>query len=135
MIHQEQLQDLTESYLKSIISEISGALNSEFDSLAPFGELGIDSFHVLKIIRRLEADFGTLPKSLLFEHFTINDLASYFVRNHEQALAARFAEKLQGGNSFAKKTGGLKPVKAPEGEKLPAKNRPNLNAEKQLPFA
>ncbi|HKD15247.1 MAG TPA: SDR family NAD(P)-dependent oxidoreductase [Candidatus Angelobacter sp.] len=134
MIHQEQLQDLTESYLKSLISEISGALSSEFDSLAPFGELGIDSFYVLKIIRRLEADFGTLPKSLLFEHFTINDLASYFVRNHEQALAARFAEKLQGGNSFAHTNGWLKPVEAPEGAKLPAENRANLIAEEAAPI-
>src|SRR5580765_663734 len=100
MIHQEQLQDLTESYLKSLISETSGSLNSEFDSLAPFGELGIDSFYVLKIIRRLEADFGTLPKSLLFEHFTISDLASYFVSKHEQTLTAKFAEELHGANGF-----------------------------------
>ena len=134
MIHQEQLQDLTESYLKSLISEISGALNSEFDSLAPFGELGIDSFHVLKIIRRLEADFGTLPKSLLFEHFTINDLASYFVHNHEQALAARFTEKLQGGNSFAHTNGRpLKPI-GRTGAKPPVEERANPIAGEAIPI-
>jgi polyketide synthase PksN len=53
MIDQEQLQTLTESYLKSIISEVSGSVISDFDSSAPFGEMGIDSFHVIKIIRRL----------------------------------------------------------------------------------
>ena len=50
MIDQELLRDLTESYLKSLISEVSRSLRSDFDSSAPFGELGIDSFHVLKIV-------------------------------------------------------------------------------------
>src|SRR3989442_13019094 len=95
MNHQELLQDLTESYLKSLISDVSGSLSSDFDSSAPFGELGIDSFYVLKIIKRLEADFGTLPKSLLFETFNITDLAKYFVTKHAQKLSARFAAELE----------------------------------------
>ncbi|HEU4888744.1 MAG TPA: SDR family NAD(P)-dependent oxidoreductase, partial [Thermoanaerobaculia bacterium] len=102
MIDQEQLRDLTESYLKSLIaevSEVSGASGYDFDSFAPFGELGIDSFYVLKIIRRLEADFGRLPKSLLFEHFNINDLATYFVAKHEQTLTVRFSGELQGASA------------------------------------
>ena len=94
MIYQEQLRDLTESYLKSLVCEVSGSLGSSFDLAAPFAELGIDSFRVLKIIRRLEADFGRLPKSLLFENFTINDLAGYFVRKHEQTLTAMFGQEL-----------------------------------------
>ena len=94
MIDQDLLRDLTESYLKSLISEVSGSMNSDFDSFAPFGELGIDSFHVLKIIRRLEVDFGTLPKSLLFENFNINDLANYFARKYEQILCAKFAKEM-----------------------------------------
>src|SRR5947209_19599978 len=89
MIYRELLRELTESYLKSLISEVSGSLSSDFDSLAAFGELGIDSFHVLKIIRKLEADFGILPKSLLFENFTINDLAGYFAEKHEQRSEER----------------------------------------------
>src|SRR5207244_10291754 len=94
MNHQELLQDLTESYLKSLISDVSGSLSSDFDSSAPFGELGIDSFYVLKIIKRLEADFGTLPKSLLFENFNITDLAKYFVTKNAQKLSARLAAEL-----------------------------------------
>src|SRR2546430_2074715 len=134
MIHQEVLQDLTESYLKSLIAETSGASSSKFDSLAPFGELGIDSFYVLKIIRRLEADFGTLPKSLLFEHFTISDLASYFVSNHEQALAAKFTKELQNGNSLAHTDGRpLKPVEIPERAKAPAENRTTPITQKAAP--
>src|SRR5215475_6734057 len=89
MIIQELLKDLTESYLKSLIAGASGSLNADFDPFAPFGELGINSFYVLKIIKKLEADFGTLPKSLLFENFTINDLVGYFVAKHEQTLSAK----------------------------------------------
>jgi len=94
MIEQERLHDLTESYLKSVISEAADSLSHDFDSLAPFGELGINSFQVLKIIRKLEDDFGTLPKTLLFENFNIDDLARYFVEKHEATVAAKF-----GGNA------------------------------------
>src|ERR1051326_739232 len=90
-IDQEMLLDLTDSYLRSLILETTGKLNRAIDSSAPFAELGIDSFYVLKIIRRLEADFGTLPKTLLFENFTIQDLANYFVSKHQQTLAMKFA--------------------------------------------
>ncbi|MGA3092601.1 MAG: SDR family NAD(P)-dependent oxidoreductase, partial [Terriglobales bacterium] len=111
MVHLELLQDLTESYLKSVISEASGSLNPDFDSFAAFGELGINSFYVLKIIRKLESDFGRLPKSLLFENFTINDLAKYFVGKHERTLSAKFARELQGVNSSADINGEqVKPV-------------------------
>jgi len=99
MANRELLLDLTESYLKSLISEVSSSLSPDFDSSAPFGEMGIDSFYVLKIIKRLEADFGTLPKSLLFENFNISDLAKYFVSKHSATLSARFATELDGGSS------------------------------------
>jgi polyketide synthase PksN len=101
MIDQELLHDLTESYLKALISEVSDSLSPDFDSLAAFGELGINSFQVLKIIKKLEADFGTLPKSLLFSNFNINDLANYFADKHTATLAARFAERLQGAGAPA----------------------------------
>jgi polyketide synthase PksN len=99
MSQQELLRDLTESYLKSLMSEVCDSLTPDFDSFTAFGELGIDSFYVLKIVRRLEADFGTLPKSLLFENFRINDLANYFVTKHAQTIEARFASELTGAGS------------------------------------
>src|SRR2546425_10350509 len=122
MNHQELLQDLTESYLKSLISDVSGFLSSDFDSSAPFGEIGIDSFYVLKIIKRLEADFGTLPKSLLFENFNITDLAKYFVTKHAQKLSARFAAELEGARSPAPARQ-LEPVRAIEKVKAAVNGR------------
>lgn len=94
---QELLHELTESYLKSLFAEAS-ELTSDFDSFASYGELGINSFHVLKIISRLESDFGTLPKSLLFEKFNIHDLTGYFVNEYHDVLTARFAERATADN-------------------------------------
>jgi len=97
---QELIRDLTESYLKSLIAEASDSLDTSFDPSAPFGELGLNSFHVLKIIKKLEADFGRLPKSLLFENFNVNDLTNYFVGQHEQTLATKFASELERAHSY-----------------------------------
>lgn len=101
MVHQELLRDLTESYLKSLICEVSGSLSPDFDSQAAFGELGIDSFNVLKIVKKLEGDFGTLPKSLLFENFRVSDLANYFVTKHARTVATMFAAEMDGNGAPA----------------------------------
>jgi acyl transferase domain-containing protein/tryptophanase/NADP-dependent 3-hydroxy acid dehydrogenase YdfG len=131
MIHEELLRDLTESYLKSLVAEVSGSLRSDFDSRAPFGELGIDSFHVLKIIKRLETDFGTLSKSLLFENFNISDLANYFVCKHEQTLRNKFKEKRHGANSPIRTNGHqLKHVDILGAADPAGVSRPELNGRK-----
>jgi len=95
MLNQDLLQELTESYLKSLIAQAANSLGSDFDSSAPFAELGIDSFRVLKIIKNLEAEFGTLPKTLLFENFNVGDLARWFVARHGQTLSTKFAKQLE----------------------------------------
>ncbi|UXY16137.1 SDR family NAD(P)-dependent oxidoreductase [Chitiniphilus purpureus] len=92
MLNQEMLQELTESYLKSLLADVSAASSADFDASAPFAELGIDSFRVLKMIKALEADFGTLPKTLLFEYFSVGALAGYFVERHPAVLNARFGQ-------------------------------------------
>lgn len=91
MIDQDILKDLTESYLKVIIANACDSIEEEFDSFAPFGELGLNSFDVLKIIKNLEADFGSLPKTLLFENFNVDDLSQYFIRKHEKTILDKFA--------------------------------------------
>src|SRR6267142_2312406 len=119
MIYEELLRDLTAGYLKSLISEVSGSLGPDFDPFAPFGELGIDSFYVLKIIKRLEDDFGRLPKSLLFENFNISDLANYFVSRHQQVLTAKFAGQLPEAISTAHTSG-----RHPDPAEVPERARP-----------
>lgn len=95
MHNEPLLLEVTESYLKALIGEVCNSPGAHYDSLAPFRELAIDSFHVLKIIKRLEGDFGALPKTLLFEHFNVRDLAGYFVERHRPVLIEKFALPVQ----------------------------------------
>jgi polyketide synthase PksN len=95
MDQKENLLESTESYLCSLISEVANLTITDNDSSTPFQELGIDSFRVLQVIKRLEEEFGTLPKTLLFENFNISDLSNYFVDKHEQILNTKFANQKQ----------------------------------------
>ena len=91
MMHNDLLQDRTEHYLKSLICDVADTA-LVFDAETPFGELGVNSFLVLKILKRLEEDFGTLPKTLLFENFNVRDLARYFVKSHADTLMRKFGD-------------------------------------------
>jgi polyketide synthase PksN len=91
MMDHETLQERTEAYLKSLICEAADAA-LVFDAETPFGELGVNSFLILKILKRLEQDFGTLPKTLLFENFNVRDLARYFVKAHPDVLMRKFSD-------------------------------------------
>ncbi|MET1256790.1 SDR family NAD(P)-dependent oxidoreductase [Aliikangiella maris] len=86
MIEHDVLVEKAELYLKSQIASVSDSLEADFDSAMPFAELGIDSFYVLKVVKKLEDDFGRLPKTLLFENFNISDLANYFANKHRDRL-------------------------------------------------
>ncbi len=57
------------------------------DPVAPFHELGVDSFQTLKIIKELERSFGPLPKTLLFENHTIEQLSHWLTGHGGSALA------------------------------------------------
>jgi acyl transferase domain-containing protein/tryptophanase/acyl carrier protein len=93
MIDHDTLHERTENYLKSLICEAADAA-LVFDAETPFGELGVNSFLILKILKRLEQDFGTLPKTLLFENFNLRDLARYFVKAHAGVLMRKFPDGL-----------------------------------------
>lgn len=108
MIDRDLLQELTESYLRGVVLEAFESADPPldpaehpFDAFTPFREFGIDSFLVLKILRRLENDFGALPKTLLFENFNINDLANYFAENHAARLGEMFAAQLRDASTPA----------------------------------
>ena len=95
MVDDQQLQASTEAYLESVVLEAFeeadpplDPADHPFDSDTPFRDFGIDSFLVLKILIRLERDFGTLPKTLMFEHTNIQELAAYLAGSHPETAAA-----------------------------------------------
>lgn len=106
MMDNDALQGRTEDYLKWLICEAADEA-LVFDAETPFGELGVNSFLVLKILKRLEEDFGTLPKTLLFENFNVRDLARYFVKSHTDTLMRKFSD-------------GSTPAPAPAAQAVPA---------------
>lgn len=93
MIDKEILLESTECYLKSLISEFTQISIGDNCVSTPFQELGIDSFRILQIIKKLEEEFGTLPKTLLFENFNIGDLSYYFVDKYEGILREKFKQE------------------------------------------
>ncbi|TVZ38727.1 thioester reductase-like protein [Alteromonadaceae bacterium 2753L.S.0a.02] len=86
MNSENQILSRTEEFLKATLSEVSGLPVDSFNVETPFGEMGIDSFRVLKVIKQLGSQFGSLPKTLLFEHINIAELALYFVNQHADSL-------------------------------------------------
>jgi polyketide synthase PksN len=122
MADEERLHRSTKAYLASAIAEATAAAHTNFDSRASFAELAIDSFRVLKLIKRLEGDFGTLPKTLLFENFNIEDLAGYLVRTYPQVIVRKFGPESPPTGLTAMRTGPAS-VLAPVPERAPAPER------------
>ena len=82
-----------EPWLIAIIAQALKIKEDRIDPAMPFGEYGVDSFLTLKIVHRLEKEVGTLPKSLLFEYGCINDLAAYFIANHNMGVDLALMEE------------------------------------------
>ncbi|QMT59047.1 SDR family NAD(P)-dependent oxidoreductase [Legionella sp. PC997] len=77
----------TLAYLQQIFAEklhTSAELIQEDETYEVYG---VDSLIGLEITNRLEKDFGTLPKTLLYERNRLNDLAKYFIKNYKDKLS------------------------------------------------
>lgn len=85
-IDKQQLRQKTEEYLKSILSEETKIPVSKIAVEKEFESFGIDSVIIMRMVRRLENDFGELPKTLYFEFQTIKDLTTYFMEEYHNKL-------------------------------------------------
>jgi NADP-dependent 3-hydroxy acid dehydrogenase YdfG len=52
----------------------------------PLAQYGFDSILLTKMTSRLEETFGTLPKTLLFEHQNVRQLTAYFLHTYPDTL-------------------------------------------------
>lgn len=69
------------------------ARETEIDAVAislaaPLEDYGIDSLLITRLTDELERDFGSLSKTLFFEHQTLGALVDHFTSNHADALAS-----------------------------------------------
>ncbi|MFJ8229748.1 SDR family NAD(P)-dependent oxidoreductase [Streptomyces sp. NPDC094448] len=76
------------TYLRTVLSEVIQVPPHRIDPGAPFENFGIDSVLALSVTNRLEADFGSLSKTLFFEHRSLEELSGYFLSAHADRLAA-----------------------------------------------
>jgi len=76
----------TTHYLKQKFASVLALPVDRLDADAPLEQYGIDSVLVLDITSELEQTFGSLSKTLLFEHQTIDALAGYFLQKHQDKL-------------------------------------------------
>ncbi len=79
--------------------------------LATFDKYGIDSVSALNMTRSLEETFGDLPKTLLFEHASVADLAAHLVAEYGERIAGPQGDR----NTVRAKEGHPSPVVADAG--------------------
>ena len=84
---EQGLLSKTEDYLKLLFAEVSEFPVSRISVKAPLEKYGIASAMIKELNRRLEKDFGELPKSLFFEYQTLHELAKYFIERHREQLS------------------------------------------------
>lgn len=81
-----EVENFTLRFLQSIFAEKLALSPDKISINETYEVYGVDSLLGLEIINRLEADFGTLPKTLLYERTKISDLAKYFQNKHKNTL-------------------------------------------------
>ncbi|MCX5202696.1 SDR family NAD(P)-dependent oxidoreductase [Streptomyces sp. NBC_00237] len=109
---QGDLLERTTLLLKQHVGEVLRYDPEALDASANLIEYGIDSLSILELTTRLEGVFGTLAKTIFFEHLTVRDVAGYFVTRHRDRLAALFAAGSKAG-SEAGSEAGQQPVADP----------------------
>ncbi len=84
------LSEQTRDYLRKQFADLFKLPYSKVDSRAPLEKYGIDSILAMDLTRQLEKTFGSLSKTLFFEHQTIDELTDYFLRSHPSKLTSIF---------------------------------------------
>jgi polyketide synthase PksL len=71
------LSETTLNHLQKIFADVLRLTPDQIDPDTTYEMYGVDSLLGLEIIERLEQDYGSLPKTLLYERNQLRDLASY----------------------------------------------------------
>lgn len=89
IVNQQENVDLIEPIIKYLQEIFSQTLRVNKESLHPkthFNTFRLTSLKSVDLTVRLEEDLGELPRTLLFEHTTLESLAQYLIEDHEEAL-------------------------------------------------
>lgn len=100
-IDESILHEKTENLLKEIIADEVGLLPDQINASVRFEDYGIDSIVINHFNAEIEKKLGSLPKTLLFEYQTVNDLTAFIVSNYQKQLMLYFkidSAKIAGAN-------------------------------------
>ena len=73
------IADKAAAYFTRLLASVIRLPAARIDAEAPFDAYGIDSVMTMDLTRGLEEVFGTLPKTLFFEHQSIRALTRHFL--------------------------------------------------------
>jgi acyl transferase domain-containing protein/NAD(P)-dependent dehydrogenase (short-subunit alcohol dehydrogenase family)/acyl carrier protein len=83
-----ELERRTLLFLGKLLSSTLKVPLERIESDAPLEAYGIDSVMVMQLTAELEKSLGSLPKTLFFEHQTLEALAAHLVTSHRPQLTA-----------------------------------------------
>ena len=83
-----ELLEKTQRYLRQLLSRQIDLSVEKIEPQLELEKYGIDSVMVMAMTGELEQSFGTLSKTLFFEHRTIRELSEYFIDQHRSQLLA-----------------------------------------------
>ncbi|MBG6133277.1 polyketide synthase PksN [Aquimarina sp. EL_43] len=86
IIDTDTLFENTVEYLKTLIGKEIKLDPNRIDPEEHFESFGIDSISINQINLSLERDLGDLPKTLFYEYSTIEELATYLIREDHETL-------------------------------------------------
>ncbi|WP_148027937.1 acyl carrier protein, partial [Burkholderia pseudomallei] len=71
------------AYLRDKLSQVLKLPPERIKTDASFASYGVDSIMAMALIAALEKELGSLPKTLFFEHETIEELGAYLLERCE----------------------------------------------------
>ena len=80
------LQRKAVNYITEQLSAVIKLPANRLEADAPLEKYGIDSIMSLRLTNQLEKVFGSLPKTLFFEHQNIQELSEYFLESYPDRL-------------------------------------------------
>ncbi|MCL9840624.1 SDR family NAD(P)-dependent oxidoreductase [Ralstonia solanacearum] len=88
---EDALSEPCRQLITDVLSKLVNLAPERLRRDVAFDRYGVDSILQISLIQALEKTTGELPRTLLFEHSTIDQLTGYLLTEHRSALAGQFA--------------------------------------------
>ena len=105
-----ELREQVERYVGDLIAAEAQIARETVLAGRPLEDFGFDSVMAVNVVRAIEADYGKLPPTLLFEYQTVAAIAGHLLAEHEQATQTRFGSV--GAVSTAEEPGARTPTRS-----------------------